>query len=49
MQAYANDALQFGSFHYEEWSETYEALRVAAWLIGATAARLRSLKIPPKE
>src|SRR4029077_17806474 len=30
MQEYAQDALQFGSFHYEEWLETYEALRVAA-------------------
>jgi cysteine desulfurase / selenocysteine lyase len=36
MQQLAADALEFGSFHYSQWLETYEALRVAAArLLGA--------------
>ena len=36
MQQYADDALQFGSLHYDRWLDTYEQLRVAAArLIGA--------------
>jgi selenocysteine lyase/cysteine desulfurase len=35
MQAFAEDALQYGSLHYDEWLDTYEALRQsAAKLIG---------------
>jgi cysteine desulfurase/selenocysteine lyase len=36
MQALADDVLRFGILHYDEWLNTYEALRVAAArLIGA--------------
>src|SRR5579859_8076474 len=36
MQAFAQDALDFGSLHYDRWLDTYEAVRVAAaQLIGA--------------
>ena len=36
MQAFAEDALQYGSLHYDEWLDTYEALRQsAAKLMGA--------------
>ncbi len=36
MQAFAQDALDFGSLHYDRWMDTYEAVRVAAArLIGA--------------
>jgi cysteine desulfurase / selenocysteine lyase len=36
MQALAQDALDFGSLHYDRWMDTYEAVRVAAArLIGA--------------
>jgi cysteine desulfurase/selenocysteine lyase len=36
MQHLAGDALEFGSFHYQEWLDTYEGLRAAAArLIGA--------------
>ena len=36
MQHLAADALEFGSFHYQQWLDTYEGLRVAAArLIGA--------------
>src|SRR5208282_251350 len=36
MQSFAQDALDFGSLHYDRWLDTYEALRVAAAaLIGA--------------
>jgi len=30
MQDWAEDAMQFGSLHYDRWLETYEGLRVAA-------------------
>ena len=36
IQAFAQDALDFGSLHYDRWLDTYEAVRVAtAQLIGA--------------
>jgi cysteine desulfurase / selenocysteine lyase len=36
MQSFAEDALQYGSLHYDEWLDTYEGLRLsAAKLIGA--------------
>ncbi len=45
MQNYASDALNFGSFHYEEWLEAYEALRVAAArLIGASRNEIGLVK-----
>src|SRR6202050_1716286 len=30
MQHLAADAMEFGSFHYQQWLDTYEGLRVAA-------------------
>src|SRR6185437_9152077 len=30
IRSYADDCLQWGSFHYNEWLDVYEALRVAA-------------------
>jgi selenocysteine lyase/cysteine desulfurase len=45
MQEFANDALHFGSLHYEKWLETYEALRVAAArLIGANRSEIALVK-----
>jgi selenocysteine lyase/cysteine desulfurase len=45
MQAYAEDALQFGSLHYDQWLDTYEQLRVAAArLIGAQRGEIALVK-----
>jgi len=45
MQSFAEDALQYGSFHYEEWLDTYEALRrSAAKLIGANRNEIALVK-----
>ena len=40
MQGLAEDALQYGSLHYDRWLDAYEGLRVAAArLIGANRTR----------
>jgi selenocysteine lyase/cysteine desulfurase len=45
MQAWAQDALDFGSLHYDRWLDTYEALRVAAArLIGANRNEIALMK-----
>ncbi len=45
MQGYAEDALQFGSLHYDQWLDTYERLRVAAArLIGAQRGEIALVK-----
>jgi cysteine desulfurase / selenocysteine lyase len=45
MQDLAEDALQFGSLHYDQWLDTYEVLRVAAArLIGASRAEIALVK-----
>ncbi len=45
MQALAQDALDFGSLHYDRWLDTYEALRVAAArLIGASRNEIALMK-----
>lgn len=45
MQAFAEDALQYGSLHYDEWLDTYEALRrSAAGLIGANRNEIALVK-----
>jgi selenocysteine lyase/cysteine desulfurase len=45
MQHLAQDALHFGSEHYQRWMDTYEALRVsAAYLINATSAEIALVK-----
>jgi cysteine desulfurase/selenocysteine lyase len=45
MQAFAQDALDYGSLHYDEWLDTYEALRVgAARLIGANRKEIALVK-----
>jgi cysteine desulfurase/selenocysteine lyase len=45
MQGYAEDALQFGSLHYDQWLDTYERLRVAAArLIGAQRGEIAVVK-----
>jgi selenocysteine lyase/cysteine desulfurase len=42
---WAADAVQFGSFHYSQWLETYEALRVAAArMMGAHRNEISLLK-----
>ena len=41
MQTWAQDALDFGSLHYDKWLDTYEKLRVAAArLIGADRSEM---------
>ncbi|HLG97652.1 MAG TPA: aminotransferase class V-fold PLP-dependent enzyme [Bryobacteraceae bacterium] len=45
MQALAADSLNFGSLHYDEWLDTYEALRkAAARLIGADRGEIAIVK-----
>jgi selenocysteine lyase/cysteine desulfurase len=45
MQRLAADAMEFGSFHYQQWLETYEGLRVAAArLIGAQRNEIAIVK-----
>ncbi|HWE48595.1 MAG TPA: aminotransferase class V-fold PLP-dependent enzyme [Bryobacteraceae bacterium] len=45
MKDLADDCLNFGSVHYEEWLDTYEGLRVAAArLIGANRNEIASVK-----
>src|SRR5580700_10931902 len=45
MQALAEDALQFGSLHYDRWLDAYEGLRVAgARLIGANRNEIAMVK-----
>jgi len=45
MQDLAEDALQFGSLHYDRWLDTYERLRVAAArLIGAHRGEIALVK-----
>jgi cysteine desulfurase / selenocysteine lyase len=45
MKHLADDCLNFGSVHYDEWLDTYEALRVAAArLIGANRNEIASVK-----
>lgn len=45
IQAFADDALRFGSLHYDQWLDTYEALRVAtARLLGAQRGEIALVK-----
>lgn len=45
MQAFADDALNYGSLHYDQWLDTYEALRGAAGrLIGADRGEIALVK-----
>ena len=45
MQELAEDALQFGSLHYDQWLDAYEGLRVAAArLIGANRSEMALIK-----
>jgi selenocysteine lyase/cysteine desulfurase len=45
MQDLAEDALQFGSLHYDRWLDTYEGVRVAAArLIGAQRSEIALIK-----
>jgi cysteine desulfurase / selenocysteine lyase len=45
MQGLAEDVFKFGSLHYDEWLNTYEALRVAAArLIGARRDEIAIVK-----
>jgi cysteine desulfurase / selenocysteine lyase len=45
MQELAEDALQFGSLHYDKWLDAYEGLRVAAArLIGANRSEIALIK-----
>jgi len=45
MQRLAADAMEFGSFHYQQWLDTYEGLRVAAArLIGAERNEIAIVK-----
>jgi selenocysteine lyase/cysteine desulfurase len=45
MQDFAQDALDYGSFHYEKWLDTYDRLRVAAArLIGAERSEIAIVK-----
>jgi cysteine desulfurase / selenocysteine lyase len=45
MQELAEDALQFGSLHYDRWLDAYEGLRVAAArLIGANRSEIALIK-----
>jgi cysteine desulfurase/selenocysteine lyase len=45
MKDFADDALDYGSLHYDKWMDTYEALRVAAArLIGADRSEIALVK-----
>ena len=45
MKSLADDALEYGSQHYDKWMDTYEALRVAsARLIGADRSEIAIVK-----
>ena len=45
IKAFADNALQFGSLHYDQWLDTYENLRVAAArLIGASRGEIALVK-----
>src|SRR3954447_12115458 len=45
MQNLTQDALKFGSLHYDKWLETYEGLRkAAALLIGASPREIAIVK-----
>ena len=45
MKHLADDTLQFGAFHYDQWLATYEGLRTAAAaLIGSKAAEIAIVK-----
>jgi cysteine desulfurase/selenocysteine lyase len=45
MQGLAEDALQFGSLHYDHWLDAYEGIRVAAArLIGADRSEIALIK-----
>lgn len=45
IQGYADDALHFGSLHYDQWLDTYERLRVAsARLLGAQRGEIALVK-----
>src|SRR5947209_9948016 len=45
MKHMADDALQFGSLHYEEWLDTYEGVRrAAARLINSTPGEIAIVK-----
>jgi selenocysteine lyase/cysteine desulfurase len=45
MQTFAQQALEVGSLHYDQWLDTYEALRVAAArLIGASRGEIALVK-----
>ena len=45
MQSFAQDALDFGSLHYDQWLDAYEAVRVsAAKLIGASRSEIAIIK-----
>ena|SRR5271165_3381931 len=45
MKTLADDVLQYGSYHYDKWMDTYESIRrSAARLIGATPAEIALVK-----
>ena len=45
MQGFADDALNYGSLHYDQWLDTYEALRgAAARLIGSDRKEIALVK-----
>src|SRR5690242_12566937 len=45
MKHLADDALEFGSLHYDEWLDTYEGVRrAAARLINSTPAEIALVK-----
>lgn len=45
MKRFSDDGMLYGSLHYEEWLETYEAVRrAAAQLINATPAEIALMK-----
>ena len=45
MKHLADDALLYGSYHYDQWLDAYEGLRVAsARLIGATRSEIAIVK-----
>jgi cysteine desulfurase/selenocysteine lyase len=45
MQSFAQDAMDFGSLHYDEWLDAYEAIRVlSARLIGAKRGEIAMVK-----
>ena len=45
MRAYATDALEWGSWHYDQWLATYEALRTAtAQVIGSDSSEIAIVK-----